>query len=143
MSTLAPRILLVEDEPDIIVEVAGFLRRRGELVKTANGFAEGLLALRDASEPIDLLLADIRMPDGSGMDLVRITLERPAGSCPAILMTSHLDSEGLEPALEGVGVRLLYKPFTMSSLYREVRAALDRPRGPAPSFAQLPTGVPS
>jgi DNA-binding NtrC family response regulator len=122
--TAKPRILVVEDEPEILAEVSGFLRRRGEIVKTAGGFSAAMQALTDPSEPIDMLISDVRMPDGSGVDLIRFVLERSGGRFPCLLMTGHFGQSDLAPELEGA-VRIVFKPFSLSALYREVKASLE------------------
>lgn len=119
-----PLILVVEDEPEILAEVSGFLRRRGERVKTADGFGAAMQALTDESEPVAMLLSDVRMPDGSGIDLIRFVLERSGGRFPCLLMTGHFGQSDLAPDLEGA-VRIVFKPFSLSALYKEVRGCLD------------------
>ena len=50
------RLLVVEDEPEILAEVAGYLRRRGELVVTASCYEQAMHALDDDAAPIDILI---------------------------------------------------------------------------------------
>lgn len=114
-----PRILIIEDEADLLEEVASYLRRRGETVLTATCYNDGLRILRDDATPIDVLISDVRLPDGNGMDLIRPYIDRAGDRCTCILMTGHLEQS--QVPLQRV--TLLRKPFAISLLYREVMAA--------------------
>jgi PAS domain S-box-containing protein len=65
----ALRLLLVEDNDDTRRAVARLLRGSGFVVRTASGVATALAAM--ASERFDLLISDIGLPDGSGLDVMR------------------------------------------------------------------------
>lgn len=114
-----PRILIVEDEADLLDEVASYLRHRGETVLTATCYNDGLRILSDDATPIDVLISDVRLPDGNGMDLIRPYIDRAGDRCICILMTGHLEQSQV-PVQH---VKLLRKPFAISLLYREVKAA--------------------
>lgn len=121
------RLLVVDDETEILAEVAGYLRRRGELVVTASSCGEAMQALGDRDAPIDVLISDVRMPDGSGVELACQAIERPEGPHVCILMTGHMEETDLAAMLQQAGVRIIYKPFSLATLYREVCAtALQR-----------------
>ena len=78
-SPLAYRILIVEDDADTRRVLSRLLRRRGHKVETASGIAEGVELASRAS--FDILLADIGLPDGSGLDLLhRLGSSRPAAA---------------------------------------------------------------
>jgi PAS domain S-box-containing protein len=62
------RIVLVEDHPDTARVMTRLLQRMGHEVKTANSVASGVEA---AQQPFDLLLSDIGLPDGTGVELVQ------------------------------------------------------------------------
>src|SRR5471030_3180835 len=126
MTTILPhRLLVVEDEPEILAEVSGYLRRRGELVVTASSYGEAMQALNDDNAPVDILITDARMPDGNGIDLVRLAIERPDGPRAYILMTGHLEEDDLARDLQDAGVKIVFKPFSLAALYREVHAACE------------------
>src|SRR3954463_15379730 len=94
------RILVVDDEPEILAEVAGYLRRRGESVVTASSYRQGLQALEDDAVPIDILITDGRMPDGNGIDLLRAAIERHGGPSAFIMMTGHFEETDLTADLQ-------------------------------------------
>ena len=138
----APRLLVVDDEPEILAEVAGYLRRRGELVKTASSCEQALRALGDEAQPIDVLISDVRLQDGSGIELIRWARSRLGDDFPCILITGHLDQAGLGDLFENSAVSLIHKPFSLAAFYREVRAACTTARqsNPMLAFADLAGG---
>ena len=107
--------------------MAGYLRRRGETVVTASSYRQGLQALEDDAVPIDILITDGRMPDGSGIDLLRAAIERPGGPHAFILMTGHFEESDLTADLREAGVVVIYKPFSLAALYRAGGRRLGRP----------------
>jgi CheY-like chemotaxis protein len=134
------RILVVDDEPEILAEVAGYLRRRGESIVTASSYRQGLQALEDDAVPIDILVTDGRMPDGSGIDLLRAAIERPGGPRAFILMTGHFEESDLSADLQEAGVVVIYKPFSLAVMYREVGAAWDAQRSIGPALEPAHVG---
>ena len=115
------RVLLVEDNPEILRALADLLRENGCQVIEA---ADGLAALsRIETEPIDLVLTDLAMPGASGWEVATACRER-FPTAPIGLITGFGDQ--LEPAkIERHGVQFVVaKPFTSTELLREVSAAL-------------------
>jgi two-component system response regulator PilR (NtrC family) len=112
------RLLVIDDEPELLAEIVSYLRRRGEAVAQASSFAGAQAILQ--SEPVDIVITDARMPDGSGVDLIRTLMSEGGSHKRCILMTGHVDpTEGLQE-LDRAGVKMLYKPFSLSDLHREV-----------------------
>jgi DNA-binding response OmpR family regulator len=136
-------LLVVDDEPEILAEVAGYLRRRGECVVTAASVKQGLQALDDDAVRIDILITDGRMPDGSGIDLLRAAIQRPDGPRAFILITGHFDESDLTADLHDAGVVVVYKPFSLANLYRQIGASWDanRPNEPTSEPAPALTGA--
>jgi two-component system response regulator PilR (NtrC family) len=128
---LTANLLVVDDEPELLHEVVEYLRRRGGTVLQARGYREAAHILEAGTQPVDALITDGRMPDGSGLDLIRATLRRRGEDFPCILITGHIyQNEGGED-LERQGVKFITKPFSLSLLHREVIAAIDRRGGKA------------
>jgi DNA-binding response OmpR family regulator len=121
-------VLVVEDEPILLAEVVEYLQRRGEQVIAASSFEEARRILEDGTQKISALITDARMPDGSGIDLIRSVLARCAGSvCRCILMTGHVREGGDDvDDLRQAGVKIVHKPFPPSVLHRELREAVSR-----------------
>lgn len=71
------RILLVDDHPDTCAALAKLLKLRGHSVVAANNMREAM-EVAAAGDPFDLLISDVGLPDGNGMDLVRyLRTQRP------------------------------------------------------------------
>jgi DNA-binding response OmpR family regulator len=124
MAYLAHRILVVDDDVDLLSEVTRYLRRRGRVVLEAGSFSEAQSVYQSDADSIGLVITDVRMPDGNGLDLVRWVLDRSQGKCPCLLMTGHLLPEDLGADLQAAAVRVLDKPFAMSALYALVLAKM-------------------
>jgi two-component system, cell cycle sensor histidine kinase and response regulator CckA len=114
-------VLVVDDEPMVVRLIEATLRRSGYRVLTASGHHGALRIAADASEPIDLLVSDVVMPEVNGPELAsRIHELRPG---LPVLFVSGFHDEVLLPA-EGVpGTALLYKPFSPRQL-TEITARL-------------------
>jgi DNA-binding response OmpR family regulator len=141
-TNLVLRLLVVDDEPEILAEVAGYLRRRGETVVTASSYGEAMLALNDDAAPVDILITDARMPDGNGVDLARVSIERPGTPRACILMTGHLEESDLAADLHEAGVKIIFKPFSLAAFYREVRSVCDA-GGSSTAMSEATAGGPS
>jgi DNA-binding NtrC family response regulator len=113
-ATDALNILLVDDETELLGEMARYLQRRGHQVHTAVSYAAGQDLIDNAVAP-DVLISDVRMPGGTGLDLARRIQERhPA--CRIIIMTGHLDEEQIGSAEELGAAAVLFKPFSFRRL---------------------------
>lgn len=113
------QVLIVEDEPEVREELVEMLELRGMDVRGARDFASGLAAARLLAPPA-MLLTDLRLPDGSGLDLVRAIRSDPALSAAfphILLMTGHTDlTEQVERDLAGQEVTMLLKPLDLTEL---------------------------
>jgi signal transduction histidine kinase/CheY-like chemotaxis protein len=115
------RVLVVEDNPEILHSLGDLLRESGcQVVEARDGLA-GIARLE--AEPVDLVLTDLAMPGASGWEVATACREK-SPSTPIGLITGFGDR--LEPEkIERHGVRFVVaKPFTSTELLREVAAAL-------------------
>jgi two-component system response regulator PilR (NtrC family) len=110
-------LLIVDDEPDLLSEVSGYLRRRGLTVIEATSFAEAIRCYNDNADSIALVLTDVNLPDGNGLDLVHFVTQKSRWACPCLLMTAHFETGSLAPDLRAAGVRIIDKPFGLAVLY--------------------------
>src|ERR1035437_9837433 len=85
-----PKVLLVDDEPDILELLELALMRMGLEVRRASNLSEARQQLD--KENIDLCLTDMRMPDGDGLELVRYIAERNL-DVPVAVITAHGNAE--------------------------------------------------
>ena len=106
-------ILVVDDEPDLVVTCERLLRRNGYEVVSARSVHDALHALRARSPR--LVVADFGLPDGTGLDVVRAAraLAPPAA---AIVMTGQPSMRGRQAAFEAGAAGYLAKPFSLQSL---------------------------
>lgn len=115
-------ILVVEDEPDLLVTYERLLRREGYRVVTAGSRAEALGLVRSA--PPGLVIADLKLPDGDCLDIVRAAqaLDPPA---PVIIVTAFATQAAREAALAAGAAGFLAKPFVASTLLRRVHDTIQ------------------
>ena len=117
-------VLVVEDAPEFARIVSSVLQSSGHRVRVATTIAEALLEL-DTLTP-DVVVLDLGLPDGDGLDLCRIIRER---SSAYVLMLTGRDDE----TDKLLGFRLgaddyVTKPFSARELAARVEALLRRPR---------------
>jgi PAS domain S-box-containing protein len=119
------RVLLVEDQQDVTLLVAGQLASLGYNVVAASDGAEAFRLATASPRAFDLLITDMIMPKMGGQDLA----EKIRRICPAIKvvqMSGYNDTA--QPPFVGERPNLLYlqKPFTLKALAAVVRRALDQ-----------------
>jgi PAS domain S-box-containing protein len=111
------RILLVEDHADTASVLRRLLAGQGHIVATAASVAQALALIR--AEPFDILLSDIGLPDGTGIDLIRQA--RPAFTAPAIALTGFGMEDDVARCYDaGFNVHLT-KPVNFQKLVSVIR----------------------
>ncbi len=118
-------ILVVDDEPNFLDNIRLALEAEGYRVLSAGNGVEALAVLH--SQPVDLILADIGMPDMNGYQLYERVRERPQWlTIPFVFLTARkLDSDiryGKELGVDGY----LTKPIRAADLLAVVRGKLRR-----------------
>lgn len=120
------RILVVDDQPNIVDMLATVLRFHGFEVDTAGTAAEALK--HAAEERPDLVLLDVMLPDGDGRDVCRRL--RADGITAGVVFLTARDERGDQIAgLTYGGDDWITKPFDVELLLARVRAVLRRTRG--------------
>jgi two-component system alkaline phosphatase synthesis response regulator PhoP len=122
------RILLVEDEPGLRLTLSGRLTSEGHVVEQAIDAATALA--RASSEPFDLLVLDVMLPDRSGFEVCRDLRQRGVQT-PILMLTARGQVEDRVLGLRLGADDYLVKPFAMSELLARVEARLRREK-PAP-----------
>ena len=136
MSPVRRHLLVVDDEPHIGLLLRPHLERLGYAVSLARTLAEARHTLRDGAPPLDAMLLDLHLPDGSGLDLLRELRSAAATRAfPVIVLTAEGEDRILGEA-ESLGAGLLTKPFSPSKLTARIAALLGD--APPPSAAQGP-----
>ena len=117
-------ILLVEDEEQVRTLVLRVLESRGYRVTAASSVAEARERLDELDSGIDLLLTDMVLKTGTGLDFAR-QLRSEMPELPALLISGYT-AESLNPrVLAAEKGYYLGKPFTPDKLLSKVRAVLD------------------
>lgn len=118
------RILVVDDEPNIVRFLEYMLTREGHEVKGATD-GDQALTMADDFKP-DLVLLDVHMPFPSGFDVVKVLKgRRETRNIPVILVTAkHRDIESKVKGLSAGADDYITKPFSHSELLARVRAQL-------------------
>jgi DNA-binding NtrC family response regulator len=116
-----PRLLIVDDEKSLREVLQYFFHKQGFEVSIAANYTEGLAAaLR--SNP-DVVLCDIKMPDGNGLDLLARVREEKL-DMPVIMITAHGSTEDAIQAMKRGAIDYIPKPFDNDELLLIVRRAL-------------------
>ncbi|MHB0980970.1 MAG: ATP-binding protein [Thermoleophilia bacterium] len=116
-------ILVVDDEAGVRTFVARALRSRGYRVVSASSAAEAEAVWRE-SGPVDLLVSDVIMPGGTGVELLA-SLRRLQPSLSAVLMSGYTAGVALGHDERPSGTRFLAKPFSVEELAGEAARALE------------------
>jgi DNA-binding response OmpR family regulator len=122
---MSERILVIDDDTDVVQFVRLSLAREGYEVVTAQ---EGAAGLRLALEtPPDLVLLDILMPDIDGLELLsRLRVNPATTNVPVVLLTARADAHDRVRGLELGADDYITKPFDIEELVARVGAVLRR-----------------
>ena len=118
-------ILIVDDERSIREMLAIVFQREGHHVLQAEGGRSAVEQIK--REPVDLLVSDIRMPDMSGVDLLR-EAKRIDPDVIGIMITAYASTESAVEALRLGAHDYVSKPFDVDELKVKVRDALEHRR---------------
>ena len=116
------KILLVDDEPLLLVETAEMLEGFGHSVTSA-GSAEQALDQLSQSDDYQVLLSDMKMPGMSGLELIRQARTRFFTDCDSarfILMSGHLDVNQSSELLDAEKIVFIQKPISAKALLNEI-----------------------
>jgi len=128
-----PRILIVDDEPEMVRGLEDNLRFEGYQTLAAADGRQGLqLALTEAP---DLILLDIMMPGMSGWDVCR-ELRARGLDVPVIMLSARGEEVDRVQGLELGADDYIAKPFSLRELLARIRAVLRRP-GPRQKFEEF------
>lgn len=124
MSIPSPVAVLIEDEPQIRRFVRAALEAEGWQVFEAATAQHGL---RDAAtRKPDLVVLDLGLPDGDGLDVIRDV--RSWSAVPIVVLSARVEEDDKIAALDAGADDYLTKPFGVGELLARVRANLRRPR---------------
>ncbi len=122
-------ILVVEDEEIVRSLTREILESHGYVVLEAGSGTDALRFAEQHAGDIHLILTDVVMPQMSGRDLAeRVATRRPG--IKVLYMSGYTDYAISHAGIHDVGAPYLQKPFTLESLTRKVREALESPPCP-------------
>ncbi len=119
------RMLIVDDDEDMRSMLLEFIGRMSVSVRAAASLAEAQRFLRSEADPFDLVMTDLRLPDGSGLEVVRAAHARR----PDTLVSIITGYASLETAIEAIRLGAydyITKPFTLDQIGVQVRNMIQR-----------------
>jgi two-component system alkaline phosphatase synthesis response regulator PhoP len=125
VSAPSRRILLVEDEPSLVMTLTDRLTSEGYVVEPASDGPTGLA--RALAEPFDLVILDVMLPGQNGFDVCR-DLRRHGSSVPVLMLTARGQVVDKVLGLKLGADDYLTKPFDMMELLARVESLLRRAR---------------
>lgn len=136
-------MLVVDDSPELLDLVRRALERDGHRVRTAATVAGAHAELRVATP--DVLVLDVELPDGSGVELCR-ALRGADVRAPILILTAHGEVPQRVAGLDAGADDFLAKPFAVAELRARVRALarrgpIERPRAVTVGDVQLDLGA--
>lgn len=120
MEARAQRILLVDDDQHVRETICETLRRHRYDVTTGDSFAEGRRLLIETRPPFDLVITDIRLGDGTGVQLAREIVENMVPLPRILLISAYLDDPHITQLLVNGQADVLLKPFPLRALMQHV-----------------------
>ncbi len=119
------RLLVVDDESSIVDFLSLLFEEEGYLVETAGSMTSARQALSRRS--YDLILCDVMMPDGNGLDLLKEVKPNGADAGPAVvMMTAYTSTKTAIEAMKSGAADYVSKPFDVEELKIVVQKALER-----------------
>jgi two-component system response regulator PilR (NtrC family) len=125
-----PKVLVVDDEPDLLELLELTLSRMGLDTTRAESVNDALRLLD--REPFDLCLTDMRLPDGEGLRVVEYITQK-ALDVPVAVITAFGSAENAVAALKAGAFDYLSKPVALEQLRALVKQALKVPEKPQPA----------
>jgi len=117
------RILVVDDDKDVVVFLSRLFQRAGYTVVTAQNASQAVTQAHQ--ERPDLILTDVTMPAGSGFSVLdRLKASTTTGAIPIIVLTGNHDAEVEARALAAGAMRVLRKPCDNTVLLGCIKTAL-------------------
>ena len=120
---MAKRVLLIEDEPNIIEAISFILSRDGFTVHTHQDGESAMAKVR--SQTPDMIILDVMLPGRSGFDILRdLRSETATATLPVMMLTARGQAKDRELA-ERLGANLfMTKPFSNAEVCAQVRALI-------------------
>ncbi len=118
-------VLVVDDDPDLLAMLQIALRHEGYRVATAAGYLEAAEAINGAARAFPVVLTDLAMPEGSGLDVLAAAKQRDA-TTEVIVFTAHSSVDNALEAMRAGAFDFVTKPFSPKALLSLMQKALRR-----------------
>lgn len=124
---MAKRVLLAEDEPNIVESLTFLLERAGYEVAVETDGRQALdTALQDAP---DVMILDVMLPELDGYEILRqLRADRRAASLPVLMLTAKGQRADRQTALDSGADLFITKPFANAEIIEAVEQLADRSR---------------
>lgn len=125
MAQIELKVLIVDDDEDMRATLSDFISQMGVRVRTAGDVAEARSACAGENPPFDLVLADLKLPDGTGLDVLKAAHARST----EILVTIVTGYASLETAIDAIrhgAYDYITKPFSLDEIGIQVRNMISR-----------------
>lgn len=131
---MGPRLLIVDDEPEIRKALMRVFADEGYQIYTASNAAQAISLLEQ--QAMDVVLSDERMPGMSGVEFLKFARERYPNTV-RIILTANANTQMMLKAInEGEIFRFFLKPWDDEKLLATVRLGIERARGKADATAE-------
>jgi DNA-binding NtrC family response regulator len=119
--TKKTKILVVDDEPDVVVLISSYLAEEGSKVYTATRPSQAIEYVQ--KYPIDLAIIDIAMPEMNGVELLK-KLKQIKPDLEAIMISAYKDAEKVVEAFRAGVYDCIFKPFNLKYLRTAIMAKM-------------------
>ncbi|MEI4194336.1 response regulator transcription factor [Roseovarius sp. E0-M6] len=122
---MAAKVLLIEDEPNIIEAIGFVLKRDGLNVRTHSNGVDAIEAVRRESP--DLVILDVMLPGRSGYEILEeLRDDAQIGDIPVLMLTARGQARDREMAERAGASRYMTKPFANAAVLEAVRELLGQ-----------------
>jgi len=125
---MTQRVLVIEDEPNIVVSLSFLLDRAGFEVAVESDGQAGLASA--VAEPPDVIVLDVMLPGMNGYDVLRALRAEPrTAQLPVIVLTAKGQREDRNTAMATGADMFITKPFANNDIVAAVKRLAGRPQG--------------
>ncbi|HDZ76900.1 MAG TPA: response regulator [Candidatus Omnitrophica bacterium] len=119
-------ILVIDDEQLVTESIRRLLKKQGYNVTIAESGIDAIEKVKIKESGFDLIIADIRMPEMDGIEIIKKLREIVRKPTPEILITGYASDESLKQAEELNVADYIYKPFDITEFLNLVRKNLGK-----------------
>ena len=127
------RILIIEDEPDLLASLARALREEGYAVDTANNGEDGLFNAE--SYDYDAIVLDVMLPKLDGWEILKRL--RKTKKTPVLMLTARDQSRDRVKGLDTGADDYVVKPFDLDELFARLRALIRRSKNKTTNLVEI------